>query len=96
MTGSDDLDGYPDSPAEELRPEHPPTSLEEADREREAEDTVTPQGAPPPDALQREDEFNDQPDADQLGVNEYGNAGNRPGDAANFEDNAAEWSRERG
>lgn len=95
MTGSDDLDGYPESPAEELCPEQPPTSLEEADRELEAQDTVTPPGTPPPDALQREDEFSDQPDADQLGANEYGAAGKRPGDAANFEDNTAEWSRAR-
>jgi hypothetical protein len=87
-------EGYPDSPPEETTPPEPPESLEEADRELEDEGEVSPRGAQP-DLGDREEAFNDAPDADQLAALEVGNQGSRPEDAANFEDNAAEWSRER-
>jgi hypothetical protein len=94
MTDNDVLEGYPDSPPEETTPEQPAISLESADRESEEEGEVSPQGAAP-EADDREDSFNDAPDADQLAAAEVGSHGSRPEDAANFEDNAAEWSRER-
>ena len=94
MADSEFLDGYPDSPREETTPVEPPESLEEADRELESEGEGSPAGAAP-DPGDREEAFNDAPDADQLAALEVGNQGSRPEDAANFEDNAAEWSRER-
>jgi hypothetical protein len=87
-------EGYPDSPSEETTPSQPPESLEEADRELEGEGEVGPTGAQP-DLGDREDAFNDAPDADQLAAAEVGNQGSGPEDAPNFEDNAAEWSRQR-
>jgi hypothetical protein len=48
-----------------------------------------------PDPGDRDETFNDVHDADQLAAVEIGNSGSRPEDAANFEDNAAEWSREK-
>jgi hypothetical protein len=87
-------EGYPDSPPEETTPEQLPISLESADRELEEGGEVSPAGAAPePD--DREDALSDAPDADQLAAAEVGGHGSRPEDAANFEDNAAEWSRER-
>jgi hypothetical protein len=94
MAENDIPEGYPDSPPDETTPEQPPISLESADRESEDEGEVTPQGAAP-EAGDREDAFLDAPDADQLAAAEVGSHGSRPEDAANFEDNAAEWSRER-
>ncbi len=94
MANSDIPEGYPDSPADETTPSQPPLPLEAADRELEEEGEVTPQGSAP-DLGDREDAFNDAPDADQLAAIEVGNQGSRPGDAPNFADNAAEWSRER-
>jgi hypothetical protein len=91
---SDIPEGYPDSPPDETTPSEPPESLEDADRELEEEGEVSPRGAQP-DLGDREDAFNDAPDADQLAEAEVGSHGSRPEDAANFEDNAAEWSRER-
>jgi hypothetical protein len=91
---SDIPEGYPDSPSEETIPPEPPQSLEDADRELEAEGEVSPPGAQP-DLGDREDAFNDAPDADQLAAAEVGNQGSSHEDRANFEDNAAEWSRER-
>jgi hypothetical protein len=91
---SDIPEGYPDSPPDELTPEEEPEPLEDADRELAGEGEVSPPGAAP-DLGDREDAFNDAPDADQLAAAEVGNQGSRPEDAANFEDNAAEWSRER-
>jgi hypothetical protein len=90
---SDIPEGYPDSPPEETTPPEPPVSLESADRELEDEGEVSPRGSAP-DLGDREDAFNDAPDADQLAEAEVGSHGSRPEDAANFEDNAAEWSRE--
>jgi hypothetical protein len=87
-------DGYPDSPADELTPEQPELSLESADRELADEGEVGPPGAPP-DTGDREEAFGDSPDADQLAALEVGDQGSRPEDAANFEDSAAEWSRDR-
>lgn len=87
-------EGYPDSPPEETTPSEPPLSLESADRELEAEGEVSPDGAPP-ETDDREDAFNDAPDADRLAAAEVGSHGSRPQDAPNFEDNAAEWSRQR-
>jgi hypothetical protein len=87
-------EGYPDSPADELTPEQPPISLESADRELRDEGEVAPPGAAP-DPGDREEALADSPDADQLAALEVGDHGSRPEDAANFEDNAAEWSRER-
>ncbi len=95
MAESDIPQGYPDSPPDELTPEEAPESLEDADRELADEGEVSAPGAAP-DLGDREDAFNDAPDADQLAAVEVGNQGSRPEDAANFEDNAAEWSRERG
>lgn len=94
MADNDIPEGYPDSPREETTPEQPPVSLDSADRELEAEGEVSPGGAAP-DPGDREDAFNDAPDADQLAAAEVGSHGSKPQDAANFEDNAAEWSRER-
>ncbi len=94
MAETDIPEGYPDSPPEETAPPAPAESLEEADRELEDEGEVAPQGAQP-DLGDREDAFNDAPDADQLAAAEVGNQGSRPEDSANFEDNAAEWSRQR-
>ncbi len=94
MADSDVPEGYPDSPPEETRPFQPPLSLESADREVEDEGEVSPRGAAP-DLGDREDAFNDSPDADQLAEAEVGSHGSRHEDAANFEDNAAEWSREK-
>lgn len=92
---ADDIpEGYPDSPREETTPEQPPVSLDSADREIEDEGEVRPQGAAP-DPGDRGDAFNDAHDADQLAAAEVGSHGSQPEDAANFEDNAAEWSRER-
>ncbi len=94
MSQDDVPEGYPDSPREELRPQQPPVSLDLADRGIAGEGEVTPAGAPPP-ADDLEDALADSPDADQLAAAELGDQGSRPQDAANFEDNAAEWSRER-
>jgi hypothetical protein len=94
MTENSVPEGYPDSPPEELTPEQPPLPLDVADHEREEEGEVTPSGAAP-DPGDREEAFSDSPDADQLAAIELGDQGSRPEDAANFEDNAAEWSRER-
>jgi hypothetical protein len=94
VADSDIPEGYPDSPLEETTETEPPVSLESADRELEDEGEVSPPGAAP-DLGDREDAFNDAPDADQLAETEVGSHGSRPEDAANFEDNAAEWSRER-
>ena len=96
MAEKDVPEGYPDSPADDTTPDQPPVSLETADREAEREDEVSPAGAAPSGDTADEDRFADSPDADQLAAIELGNAGSRPEDAANFEDNAAEWSRERG
>ncbi len=94
MSQDDEPEGYPDSPREELRPQQPPVSLELADRGIAGEGEVLPGGAqPPPDDL--EDALADAPDVDQLAAAELGDHGSRPEDAANFEDNAAEWSRDR-
>lgn len=95
MADDDIPEGYPDSPPEELTPQQPPVSLDRADRDIALEgEVVTPPGAPPaPEDL--EDAFADAPDVDQLAAAELGDHGSRPEDAANFEDNAAEWSRER-
>jgi hypothetical protein len=94
MTDNGVSEGYPDSPREELIPEQPPLPLDVADHELAAEGEVTPPGAAP-DPGDREEAFGDSPDADQLAAIEIGDQGSRPEDAANFEDNAAEWSRER-
>jgi hypothetical protein len=95
MADSDIPAGYPDSPPDETTPPGPPISLELADHELEEEDVVEPEGAAPPDSIEREDAFGDAPDADELAALELGNAGARHEDAANFRDNAAAWSRER-
>ncbi|MDQ2960309.1 MAG: hypothetical protein M3R48_04575 [Candidatus Dormibacteraeota bacterium] len=95
MAEQDIPEGYPDSAPEDLEPDAPALTLEEAEREVEAEHEVSPDGAPPPDSTEREDRFGDSPDVDQLAAQELGNGGSRPEDAANFADNAAEWSRER-
>ena len=95
MSTDDVPEGYPDSSVDDLTPEGPALSLEDAEREIEDESTVTPDGQEPPDSVSREDRFGDSPDADQLAAAELGNAGSRPEDAANFADNSAEWSRER-
>jgi hypothetical protein len=87
-------EGYPDSPADELTPEEPLLSLESADRELRDEGEVAPSGAAP-DPGDRAEALGDAPDADQLAALEVGDQGSHPEDAANFEDNAAEWSRER-
>ncbi|MDQ6855963.1 MAG: hypothetical protein M3Z57_02665 [Candidatus Dormibacteraeota bacterium] len=94
MAERDIPEGYPDSAREDTTPPGPVESLEDADRELESEGEVSPQGAQP-DLGDSEDAFSDAPDADQLAALEVGNQGSRPEDAANFEDNAAEWSRER-
>lgn len=94
MAENDVPQGYPDSPPEELTPEQPPLSLEDADREVREEGEVTPPGQAP-EPGDREEAFGDSLDADQLAAIEVGGQGSRPEDAANFEDNAAEWSRER-
>ena len=94
MADQPDLEGYPDSPPDELRPERTPESLEDADREAGGEGEVEPEGAPP-ETGDREEALADAPDADQLAAMELGGQGSRPEDAANFEDNAADWSRER-
>jgi hypothetical protein len=88
-------EGYPDSPADELTPMEPPISLERGDRELEEEGEVTPRGAAPTDDTPDEDRLADSPDADQLASVEMGQGGSRREDAPNFEDNAAEWSRQR-
>jgi len=88
-------EGYPDSPADELTPLEPTLSLEFGDREREEEGEVTPPGAGPSEDGPDEDRLAGSPDADQLAAIELGGGGSRRGDAPNFEDNAAEWSRER-
>jgi hypothetical protein len=95
MAANDIPEGYPDSPAEETTPDQPSISLESADRESEDEGEVSPEGAAP-EPGDREDAFADAPDADQLAAAEVGGQGSRPEDAANFEDNAADWSREPG
>lgn len=96
MAATDDVpEGYPDSPADETTPDQPALSLEVADREAEGEDEVNPEGAAPAGDTADEDRFADSPDVDQLAAIELGNRGSRPEDAANFEDNAADWSRER-
>lgn len=87
-------EGYPDSPPEELTTEQPELSLESADREIGDEGEVSPPGAAP-EPGDREEEFANAPDVDQLAALEVGDQGSRPEDAANFEDNAAEWSRQR-
>ena len=96
MAESDVPEGYPDSPIEETTQFEPPISLESADREVEEEGEVEPRGAAPPQDEVPDDDFADAPDVDQLAAAELGNTGSRPEDAANFEDNAAEWSRRRG
>jgi hypothetical protein len=88
-------EGYPDSPEDELTPLEPPISLELGDRELEEEGEVSPRGAAPAEDSPSEDQLADSPDADQLAAAELGSGGSRPGDAPNFEDNAAEWSREK-
>ncbi|MGH7721867.1 MAG: hypothetical protein ACRENL_03385 [Candidatus Dormibacteria bacterium] len=95
MAEHDIPEGYPDSPSEETTPAEPAISLESADRESEEEGEVSPAGAAP-EAGDREDAFADSPDADQLAAAELTGPGSRPEDAANFEDNAADWSRRRG
>jgi hypothetical protein len=87
-------EGYPDSPPDELTPEQAELSLESADRELRDEGEVAPPGAAP-DPGDREEALGDAPDADQLAALEVGDQGSRPEDAANFEDNSADWSRER-
>ncbi len=94
MAENDIPEGYPDSPTDELTPEQPAVSLDSADRERGDEGEVGPEGAAP-DPGDREDALGDSPDADQLAALEVGDQGSRPEDAANFQDNAADWSRER-
>lgn len=96
MAENDDIpDGYPDSPPDELQAPGAPLSLDAADRELESEDLVEPTGAHPAGTADEDDALFDAPDADVLAALELGNAGSRPPDRANFEDNAAEWSRER-
>ncbi len=94
MAEDDVTEGYPDSRREELTPLQPELSLEVADRALAGEGEVAaPGAAPPSDDL--EDAFADSPDVDQLAAAELGDRGSRPEDSANFEDNTAEWSRER-
>lgn len=88
-------DGYPDSPADELTPEEPAVSLEEADRVIAQEDQPGPPGAGPAED-EPGDELFDAPDVDQLAAIEMGSRGSHPVDAPNFEDNEAEWSKDRG
>jgi hypothetical protein len=88
-------EGYPDSPEEELTPLEPMLSLEFADRELEEEGEVSPRGAAPAEDGPDADRLADSPDADQLAAVERGKSGSGRQDAANFQDNAAEWSRER-
>ena len=88
-------EGYPDSPPEELTPAQPEVSLDSADLELRDEGMVSPPGAAP-ERDDREEPFGDAPDVDQLAALEVGDQGSQPEDAANFEDNLAEWSRERG
>jgi hypothetical protein len=95
VTESDVPPGYPSSPADELTPLEPPLPLERGDRELEKEGDVTPPGSAPPPDSPDEDRLADSPDADQLAATEVGGGGSAPGDAPNFEDNSAEWSRER-
>jgi hypothetical protein len=94
VANTDIPEGYPDSPPDETTPSEPPISLESADRALEDEGEVSPKGAAP-DPGDRDETLNDVHDADQLAAVEIGNSGSRPEDAANFEDNAAEWSREK-
>ncbi len=93
MAQDDAPEGYPDSPPEELTPVQPELSLDAADRDLAEEGEVTAPGAPPA-AADLEDTLADSPDVDQLAAAELGDRGSRPEDAANFEDNAAEWSRQ--
>lgn len=94
-------DGYPDSAPEDLVPDEPDVSYDDAEREerdegrapREERGGVTERGAT--DDGEDEDRLGDSPDADQLAAAEYSNGGSRPEDEANFGDNAAAWSRER-
>ena len=104
MTTTPADDGYPDSAPEDLVPVEPPVGLDDAEREEEEEGRAgreergvrsrdeRGETADTPD----EDRLADSPDADQLAAAELGGAGSRPEDAANFDDNAAAWSRERG
>ena len=97
-------DGYPDSAPEDLVPVEPPIGLDDAeleaeeegraDREERGASSRDERGAT--DDTQDEDRLADSPDVDQLAAAELGTGGARPEDAANFDDNAAEWSRERG
>jgi hypothetical protein len=94
MAQSEAPEGYPDSPPDETAPPGPPLPLEAADRELAEEGEIEAIGPPPGDDV-LEDRLADAPDADQLAAIELGDGGSRPEDAPNFEDNLAEWSRER-
>jgi hypothetical protein len=94
MTSNDIPEGYPDSPPEETIPPEPPISLDLADHELELEGEVEPRGAAP-EADESDDAFSDVHDADELAQLELGRSSPRPPDKPNFNDNAAEWSRER-
>ena len=97
-------DGYPDSAPEDLVPIEPPIGLDDAEREEEEEGRADREerGVRGRDergetaGSQDEDRLADSPDADQLAAAEINSGGSRPEDAANFDDNAAAWSRERG
>ena len=97
-------DGYPDSAPEDLVPVEPPIGLDDAELEEEEEGRAGREergvrardGRGAVDDEQDADRLADSPDVDQLAATELGNGGSRPVDAANFGDNAAAWSRERG
>lgn len=95
---ADPQDGYPDSPAEDLDP-GPDTleSLSDADRDVAGEHRHEPEGRRPEGSIEDEDARGDAHDADDVAnttATPHVLGGGR-GDAANFNDNEAEWSRER-
>jgi hypothetical protein len=91
--------GYPDSDPSDLDPGPDEfESLEDADRETEAEGEVGRRGRRPQGSIDDEDARGDPHDADELAdtqaVPHLGGGRGRQ-DRPNFNDNVADWSREK-
>jgi hypothetical protein len=92
-------DGYPDSPPEDLDPGPDQfESLDDADRELGEEHRFEPEGRRPEGSLEDEDQRLDAHDADDLANSQWTPQilGGKPRvDEPNFNDNEADWSRDR-
>src|ERR1700737_560405 len=97
MTDVDE--GYPDSPAEDLDPGPDVIgSLDEADREMSSEHRHELPGRRPEGSPEEEDQRLDAHDADDLANTQWTPhvmGGASPVDQPNFNDNEANWSRDR-